>query len=45
MNLDMPEIKYRITYPIVLGVIAITATSMYFLILRKKNKKKIGKPK
>ena len=45
MNLDMPEIKYRITYPIVLGVMAISATSMYLLILRKKNKKNPGKRK
>ncbi|NDH09307.1 MAG: hypothetical protein EBY16_06790 [Gammaproteobacteria bacterium] len=45
MNLIMPEIKYSITYPIVLTVMAITATSMYFFILRKKIKKKQVKQK
>ncbi|MDQ5884636.1 MAG: magnesium transporter [Pseudomonadota bacterium] len=39
MNLYMPETVYKITYPIVLGVMAATASSMYYLILRKKSKK------
>lgn len=41
MNLIMPETLYKITYPIIIGIMGLTASSMYYLILRKrKNKKK-----
>lgn len=45
MNLIMPEIHYPITYPIVLGIMSITAASMYYLILRKVTKNKSFKNK
>lgn len=40
MNLYMPETHYKITYSLVVGVMIATASSMYYLILRKNPKSK-----
>lgn len=36
MNLIMPELKYPITYPIVLGVMTVTTLCMYYFAIKKR---------